>query len=272
MSIDQFGIHIGSLYLRFYGMILMLGVVAAAYFASYEAKRRGKNVDFIWDSLLWVVIAGIIGARIWHIFTPPPSMVAQGITTKYYLTHPLEALSTWQGGLGIAGAVIGGMIALYFLCRKHEQDFLTWVDIIIPGVALAQAIGRWGNFINQEVYGAPTNLPWKIYIDPQFRLPEYADVAYYHPLFLYESLWSLASFLFLVWLARRYGDQLKPGDLLLTYLIAYPFMRIILDFLRLDASQVAGININQTAMIVVLVAAVGVLIYRHRFADRRKAA
>jgi phosphatidylglycerol:prolipoprotein diacylglycerol transferase len=263
MSIDQFGIHIGWLYIRFYGIILMLGVVAGAYLAESLAKRRKMNSDFIWDCLFWVVIGGIIGARIWHILTPPPSMVAVGITTHFYLTHPLDALAVWRGGLGIPGAIIGGGTALYIIARRRGENFVAWLDVIAPAAALGQAIGRWGNFVNQELYGAPTNLPWAITIAPENRLPEFAQYSTYHPIFLYESLWSLATVFFLIWLGRVYAKQLKTGDIFLVYLITYPTIRILLDFLRLDASQVAGFNANQTLMAVVLVAAVATLIYRH---------
>ncbi len=263
MSIDQFGLHLGPLYIRFYGIILMLGVVAGAYLAENLARRRKMNSDFIWDCLFWVVIGGIVGARIWHILTPPPSMVAYGITTHFYLTHPLDALAVWRGGLGIPGAIIGGGLALYIIARRRGENFVAWLDVIAPAAALGQAIGRWGNFVNQELYGAPTNLPWAITIAPENRLPEFAQYSTYHPIFLYESLWSLATVFFLIWLGRVYAKQLKTGDIFLVYLITYPTIRILLDFLRLDASQVAGFNANQTLMAVVLVAAVVTLIYRH---------
>jgi len=187
------GFQIGPLYIRFYGIILMLGALAAAWLASKEAQRRGQDSEIVWDGLIWVLIGGILGARIWHLLTPPQSMVEQGITTAWYLSHPLDALAIWRGGLGIPGAVIGGAIALFIYCKKHKTDFLMWADIVAPGLALAQAIGRWGNFINQELYGAPTNLPWAVHIDPQYRLPGFQEQGTYHPLFLYESLWNLGN-------------------------------------------------------------------------------
>lgn len=259
------GIEIGPLTIRFYGIILMLGALAAAFLAEREARRRGLNSELVWDGLIWVLIGGIIGARLWHIFTPPPSMVAQGITTRFYLTHPLDALAIWNGGLGIPGAVIGGVISLYFFTRRNNQSFATWADITAPALALGQAIGRWGNYVNQELYGAPTDLPWAIYIEPQYRLPGFQDVAYYHPAFLYESLWNLGNMALLLWLGRRHGDRLKTGDLFLIYLIVYPVGRFLLEFLRLDSSQVAGVNANQTLMIIVAVLATAAFIARRRF-------
>lgn len=258
------GFQVGPLFIHFYGIILMLGALAAAWLAEREAKHRGLDGELVWDGLIWVLIGGIIGARIWHILTPPPSMEAAGITTHFYLTHPLDALAIWNGGLGIPGAVFGGLIALYFFTRRQKQSFPVWADIAAPAVALGQAIGRWGNFVNQELYGAPTNLPWAITIDPAHRLPQYQNIAKYHPLFLYESLWDLGNMFFLLWLARRYPNRMKPGDLFLVYLIVYPIGRFFLEFLRLDASQVAGINANQTLMVVLIILSTGLLLWRHR--------
>ena len=268
MSIDQYGIHLGPLYLRFYGVILMLGVVAGAYLAERLAKQRKMDTNFLWDSLFWVVIAGVVGARLWHILTPPPSMTAVGITTAYYLSHPLDAIAVWRGGLGIPGAVIGGVIAMYIMARRRRENFLAWVDVCAPAIALGQAIGRWGNFVNQELYGVPSNLPWAITIAPESRLPEFAQFSTYHPIFLYESLWSLASVFFLIWVGRVYRKRLKSGDIFLIYLIIYPTIRFLLEFLRLDASQVGGLNANQTLMGIVLVVALGALIYRHKPAKK----
>lgn len=257
------GFNIGPIRIHFYGILIMFGALAAAWLADLEAKRRNLNREVVWDCLAWLLIGGIIGARIWHILTPPPSMVAQGITTMYYLTHPLDMLEVWNGGLGIPGAVIGGAIALLIYTRSHKLNFLQWADVIMPGLALAQAIGRWGNFINQEVYGAPTTLPWAIKIDLAHRLPGYLQYETYHPLFLYESILNLINMGILLWLGRRFPDRLKNGDLLLSYLVMYPTYRFFLEFLRLDASQVGGLNFNQTFMGVIAILAAATLIWRH---------
>jgi len=206
----------------------------------------------------------VIGARIWHILTPPASMVEQGITTMYYLTHPLDAIAVWRGGLGIPGAIAGGAIAFFLYARKRGLNFGLWADIFAPGLALGQAIGRWGNFVNQEVSGSPTDLPWAITIDPEHRLPEFMDVATYHPLFLYESLFNLGNMVFLLWLSRKYSKRLKPGDVFLTYLITYPVFRFFMEFLRLDPSFVGGINANQTLMLVIAALSAGWLVWRHQ--------
>jgi phosphatidylglycerol:prolipoprotein diacylglycerol transferase len=256
--------HLQPFHIYFYGILIMLGVIAAAFLGQFEAKRRGMNPDFIWDALFWVVLAGIVGARLWHVFTPPPSMVEQGITTKWYLTHPLDMINIRNGGLGIPGAVIGGGLALWVFCRRKKISFLTWADVVVPGVALAQAIGRWGNFFNQELYGKPTNLPWKLYIDPLHRVPGFENYDYFHPLFLYESLWNLLNMVLLIWATRRFEKWLKPGDIFLAYMIMYAIGRFSLEFLRLDASRVGGINFNQTFMIVVALVAGAFLFLNHR--------
>jgi phosphatidylglycerol---prolipoprotein diacylglyceryl transferase len=255
------GFFIGQFEIKFYGIILMLGAVAGAFLASREAKRRGYEPEIVWDLMIYLLIGGIIGARLWHIFTPPPS---SGVTTEWYLTHPLDALNIRKGGMGIPGAVIAGVIVMYFYARRHGLGFTDWLDIGAPGLALGQGIGRWGNFFNQELYGAPTTLPWKIFIDPEHRLVDYSDVEYYHPLFLYESIWNFGNMFLLLWISRRYAEGLKSGDLFLIYLIVYPVGRFLLDFLRLDASIVAGLNINQTVMAVVAVGAALALVLRHR--------
>ena len=266
MSVDQFGIHLGPwLYLRFYGLILVSGAFAGAYLAAWEAKRRGLNPDHVWDGLIWALIDGIVGARLWHIFTPPPSMVEQGITTAYYLEHPLEALSVWNGGLGIPGAVLGGLLGIYLFTRKNKIDFVSLLDVAAPAVPLGQAIGRWGNFVNQELYGAPTTLPWGLNIDAAYRLPGYTDPALrFHPLFLYESLGNLLICGALLYLGRRYAEHWRKGDLFLLYLIAYPLERFLLDFIRLDNAQFLGLNTNQAFLLVVAVGALLTLVSRRR--------
>jgi phosphatidylglycerol:prolipoprotein diacylglycerol transferase len=258
------GFYIGPFLIHYYGIIIMFGALVAAWLATREAKRRGIDPEMVWDMLPWLLIGGIIGARLWHILTPPASMVAQGITTMYYLTHPLDALAIWNGGLGIPGAVMGGVIALIFYTRAKKVSFLMWADIAAPGLALAQAIGRWGNFVNQELYGSPSNLPWAIYIDPARRLPGFENQATYHPLFAYECIWNLLNMAFLLWFSRKFAAWLKIGDIFLIYLIFYPVGRFFLEFLRLDASQVAGLNANQTLMAVIALASAATLIWRHR--------
>jgi phosphatidylglycerol:prolipoprotein diacylglycerol transferase len=247
--------------IHFYGIIIMLGAIAAGFLAGREARRRGLDSEVVWDLLVWVILGGVIGARLWHVFTPTAT---SAYTTAFYLTHPFNLIAIWDGGLGIPGAVIGGFIALYIYCRRHGYSPAVWADIAAPGVALGQAIGRWGNYFNQELYGAPTSLPWRIYIDPAHRLPAYAAYEYYHPLFLYEALYNLANMFFLLWIARRFKNWLKPGDVFIIYCITYPVGRFLLEFLRLDIVSAAGLNVNQSIMALVALAAAIVFYWRHR--------
>lgn len=240
----------------------MLGVLAATWVTIRLLRDKDIDAETVWEILPWAVIAGIIGARVWHILTPPQSMVELGITTHYYLTHPLDALAIWRGGLGIPGAVIGGVIAVWIMARRRNLSFWVLVDAIAPGLALAQAIGRWGNFINQEVYGMPSDLPWAIYIDPAHRVSEFAEQATYHPLFLYESILNLIIMGILLWVTFRFKEQRKPGMIFQLYLILYPAVRFMLEFLRLDVSNVGGINANQTLMAIIGLSSLGVLLWR----------
>ena len=258
------GFQLGPIFIRYYGIILMVGALTGGWLVSREAKRREYDPEFVWDMLIWLIVGGIVGARLWHVFTPSPSAIAEGRTTMFYLTHPFDMINLRNGGLGIPGAVIGGAITLFYYSRKHGLNFAEWADIAAPGLALGQAIGRWGNFMNQELYGAPTNLPWKIYIEPIYRLSGFETQEYYHPLFLYESLWNLMNMVILIWLTRRFSERVKYGDIFLVYLIVYPVGRFLLDFLRLDASMLGGLNANQTAMAVVAILSAVVIFWRHR--------
>ena len=257
------GIQIGPIMIRYYALIILAGAMVAAWLATQEAKRHGKDPEMVWDMLPWLLIGGIIGARLWHVLTPSSSNAAMGLTTQYYFQHPLEILKIWKGGLGIFGGIIGGVIALAIYCRANKQNFFEWTDIIAPGLLIAQAIGRWGNFVNQEVYGPPSDLPWAIYIDPAHRLPGFETVERYHPLFLYESLLTLLGGLLLLYIARKYKDKLFTGDLFLMYLVYYPLVRFGLEFIRLDPSAVGTININQTVMLIVGILALLILVLRH---------
>lgn len=248
----------------YYGLILMSGVITSIFLIRRQVNNKTMDENFFFDAIPWILFGGIVGARMWHIFTPPPSMIAQGITTEYYLKNPIAMINLRAGGLGIPGAVIGGVLIFWWYSWRKNQPFLTWIDVMAPAIPLGQAIGRWGNFVNQELYGAPTNLPWAIFIDSAHRLAEYSDQAYYHPIFLYESMWSIASVFLLLWISKEFTGWLRSGDIFLLYLITYPLIRIILDFFRLDASEIGGFNANQTFMVVVILFSITTIIWRHR--------
>ncbi|MFB0545670.1 MAG: prolipoprotein diacylglyceryl transferase [Anaerolineae bacterium] len=258
---DPIAFRLGPFAIRWYGLLIVTSVLACTYIASWEAKRRGENPEHIWNALLICLVTGIIGARLYHVFTVPPS---SRLSTWYYLTHPLEILALWQGGLGIYGALAGALAGFYIYTRYSKLDFLHWVDISIIGAPLAQAIGRWGNFINQELYGFPTDLPWGIYIAPQNRLPGYEAFERFHPAFLYESIWNLLVFGTLLYVTRRYGDRLLRGEVLGLYLILYPLGRFFVEMIRLDSPTIAGISIAQVIAAISVLASAGVMIYRRR--------
>lgn len=257
------GFNIGPLTIRYYALLIILGAVAGAWLASRQAKKYGHDPEILLDLLPWLLIGGIIGARLWHVFTPSASNIAAGVTTENYLKNPIEILKMWKGGLGIPGGVIGGALALWLYTKAKKLNFMQWADFIAPGLLIGQAIGRWGNFVNQEVYGKPSDLPWAITIDPPYRISGFEHVSKYHPLFLYESLLALIGAGILLLIDKKWHKKLFKGDLLWLYLIYYPTVRFFLEFLRLDPSPVNNINVNQTSMMIVGILAAIVLILRH---------
>ncbi len=248
------GIVIFGLKIYFYALVIITGALLGSFLASKEAKRRGYDPDMIWDVLPWLLIAGIIGARLWHVLTPSSSILVNGVNP--YFIHPLEIFNIRQGGLGIPGAVIFGVIALWFYARRKKISFPIWLDIIAPGLALAQGIGRWGNFFNQELYGLKTNVTW-------FPFAVKINNEYYLATFFYEFVWNLLNMALLLWLPRKLGDKMKPGDNFLIYMLFYGVGRFLLEFIRLEYSPIAGININQTIMGIIVVVSTAALIVRH---------
>jgi phosphatidylglycerol:prolipoprotein diacylglycerol transferase len=261
MTFDPFGIQLGPLYVRYYALIMILGVLVGACVASWDVRRRGQDPEFVWDLLVWAVVGGVAGARLWSILTPSPSASAAGYTTFYFLSHPWEALAVWKGGVSVIGAVPGGLLGVYLYTRRHPIDFVAFTDTIAVSLPLGQAIGRWGNFVNQELHGTPTTLPWGIRV--AHPLPSYSPDQRLHPVFLYESLGTLLIGLALIHVGRRWTKWLLKGDLFLLYLMAYPALRFTLEFLKPDLSQVFGLNADQSLMVLVALAAALALAWRH---------
>ncbi|MBL8089455.1 MAG: prolipoprotein diacylglyceryl transferase [Anaerolineales bacterium] len=249
------------------GILIAFAIACGALLSAYQAKRFNHDPEIIYYLFLPLTIWGLIGARLWHIFTPPLSSVQLGLTTQHYLSHPVDALALWLGGFGIPGAILGGTLALYLFCRKYGQPFWNLADILAPAFLLAQIIGRFTNYLNQELYGLPTNLPWAIFIDSAHRLSGYEMVEFYHPLFAYEMILNSINFILLLWLGRKFSSILNAGDLFLFYLAFYSLIRFGLEFLRLDSSLINGININQVFFILLFLLTSGFLLWRHRFAQ-----
>lgn len=240
------GVILGPILLRWNGLLIALGIAFGALLAALESRRRFHDPEIIYYLFVPVTIWAWIGSRLWHVLTPPLSSVQLGLTTSHYLSHPLDILSFWIGGFGIPGAIMGGTFALWLASRKEHLPFWGIADVFAPGILLAQAIGRLGNYFNQELYGLPTNLPWAIFIQPDHRLIGYEQVETYHPLFAYDALLALAGVGLLFWLSRsRFAEKLKEGDIYLVYLTYYSLTRFLLESLRLDVSLVNGVNANQ---------------------------
>ena len=277
MSCDlglQPGICLGPLPIRFYGIIIVVGILVGGFVATREARWRGENSDRIWDALIWIAIAGIIGARLYHVFSTPAGCTetAPICGWPWYRNHPLDALMIWNGGLGIFGALLAGGLVVLIYARRHKLPLARYLDIAAPALLIGQAIGRWGNFVNQELYGPPTNLPWGIPIDAAHRYGAFTDLVRYplettrfHPDFLYESVLNVIGFIVLIVVARRLRLRWRDGDIFLLYLIWYPANRILVESLRPDAWTVnGGLATAQLVSLVLMAVAVGGLLWRHR--------
>lgn len=258
------GVSLGILLFPWGGILIALGVAAGALLSVYEAKRRGDDPEVVYYVFLPLAIWATLGARLWHILTPPASSIQVGLTTQYYLSHPFDLLGFWLGGYGIPGAWLGGVLALLYIARRDEIPFWEMTDLLAPAFALAQGIGRIGNYFNQELYGLPTALPWKMFVEPAHRLAGFDTVEYYHPLFAYEVILNFGNMFLLLWLGRRLTGKLKPGDLFLTYLVFYSAARFLLEFLRLDAALINGINVNQIFFVLIFALAGIRLYWLHR--------
>jgi phosphatidylglycerol:prolipoprotein diacylglycerol transferase len=270
----QPGICLGPLPIRFYGIIIVLGILVGGFVATREARWRGENSDRIWDALIWIAIAGIIGARLYHVFSTPADCTetTPSCGWPWYRNHPLDALMIWNGGLGIFGALLAGGLVVLIYARRYKLPLARYLDFAAPALLIGQAIGRWGNFVNQELYGPPTNLPWGIPIDAAHRYGAFTDLAQYpvettrfQPDFLYESVLNVIGFIVLIVVARRLRLRLRDGDIFLLYLIWYPANRILVELLRPDAWTVnGGLATAQLVSLVLMAVAVVGLLWRHR--------
>lgn len=266
--VDPILFEFGPIAVRWYGLLMVSAIFIGAQVASRQVARRGQDPDDFWDMLIWVVVPGFIGARLYYVFIQSPR-TDQGI--GYYLANPVEILKIWGGGIHIFGGFVFGLIALWLFTKLRHLPPLVFMDAIALALPLGQAIGRWGNFINQELYGPPTTAPFGLRIDPIHRIPPYNDLVLYpdstrfHALFLYESVWNALGFALIFWISRRFEKQLKDGDLLLLYLIWYPLGRFFIEFLRTDSWFFPGTPFNVVhilSAIAILLSAV-VLYRRH---------
>lgn len=259
-----FTIRIGNFTwpVHWYGVIVVIGMFLGAWIVERELKRRGENSELIWDALVWVLIPGIIGARLWFVV----AATLGGVTT--YTENPIEILKTWNGGLHIYGGLFFGAIALLTYLRWNNLDPWLFLDAAGPAVLVGQAIGRIANFINQELYGPPTTLPWGIPIDMAHRLPEFrglGESVRFHPTFAYEMLWNFAVAGFLIWLSRRYEKDLKPGALFAGWLILAGIGRVWIEFFRPDQPRIEALDISYTSIAAALMALTGAVLLLARY-------
>jgi phosphatidylglycerol:prolipoprotein diacylglycerol transferase len=275
--VDPILFEAGPLAVRWYGLLIMAAVLTGTFVASSWVARRGENPYDLWDMLAWVLIPAFIGARLYYVFVQSPRG-EEGLERYLgeYISRPGEILAVWSGGLHIFGGFLFGGLALFLFTRWRRLPALVFLDGVALGLPLGQAIGRWGNFINQELYGPPTRLPWGLRIDEDHRIGEYADLGRYpvetvrfHPLFLYESLWNLLGFGIIFALSRRFEDRLRPGDVLLMYLIWYPMGRFFLEFFREDSWFFPGtpFNVVHVLCLAAVVVSTFLLVTRHRTAS-----
>jgi phosphatidylglycerol:prolipoprotein diacylglycerol transferase len=259
-------VQIGPFAIHWYGVLIVAGIMLGASAAGYLAKANDRDPEHVWDMLLLAVFLAIVGARAYHVFSQPAGGL---LGWSYYKEHPIEVLYLWRGGLGIFGAIIGGALGIVIYTLRHQLHPLRWLDFCAPGLAIGQSIGRWGNYINRELYGPPTDLPWGLKIPFPYRIVPYTDLTKYpeetrfHPTFLYESLAALALFLILFWVGAKQYERLKEGDLLLGYLIGYAIIRFFTEMLRPDAWTIGSLAAAQLFSLIFIVGGIVALVIRH---------
>lgn len=242
--------YIGTLRIHLYSWLFLVAVLVAYWLVRRLAAARNLAVTKIENIFLAAFVGGFVGARVHHVIS----------LWSFYFSNPLKIFMPWQGGLGIYGGILGGILAVIFMCRHYRLNFFEIADIFAPALALGQAIGRWGNFFNQEVFGYPTNLPWKMFVDRLHRPPGLADVNFFHPWFLYESLWNLVTFGVLIVLSRRLSKPTAAsGKIFGWYLLIYACGRFILEPLRADPTVYHGLLINQIFSLLAAAAGAAIL-------------
>lgn len=276
-------LKLGPFEVHWYGVLIVGGAVLAAWLSTKEAERRGEDPEHVWNVLTWVLILGIIGARLYHVFSTPTGNFAGW---AYYREHPIDIIKFWNGGfrgLGIYGAVIGGVVGIVIYTRLAHLRFLRWLDIPAPGLLLAQAIGRLGNRINQELYGPPTDRPWAFHINPTYpcqeptgspmacglpdRLTDAARQWYathgFHPTFYYEMIWNVVGFALLWFIGRRLKNWLIDGDIFFMYLIWYPVGRFWVEMFRPDAWRIGTLATAQWFALIGIALGIAGLVLNH---------
>ncbi len=234
--------HIGDLRLKWYGLLIASAVLIGVNLSMKLAKQRQLDPELFADLSIWLVLGSIPMARLYYV----------AFEWEKYSQHPDQIVKIWEGGIAIHGAIIGGTIAAIIFAKIKQVSFWQLADIVAPAVALGQAIGRWGNFFNSEAFGSPTDLPWKLFIPQLNRPAQYRAFEYFHPTFLYESLWNLLVFGILIWIFVRdvRRPHLKAGSLFLIYIVAYSIGRFGVEGLRTDSLMLGSLRIAQVISLV----------------------
>ena len=250
--IDPVAIAFGPLQVHWYGVIIGLAIILALYIAIRETEKRGLDKDVFMDLMLWAIPIAILSARLYYVI----------FEWNYYSQNPGEIIAIWNGGLAIHGALIGGVITAIVFTKKRQVSFWQLVDIAAPSIILGQAIGRWGNFINQEAHGGEVTRAFLENLQlPEFIINQmYINGAYYHPTFLYESIWNFVGFILLMLLRKV---NLRRGEMFLSYVIWYSVGRFFIEGMRTDSLMLTeSLRMAQTISAVLIIAAVVVLLYR----------
>ena len=248
---------VGPLMIHYYALFVVLGVAVAAVITARRWAARGGQPGIVGDVLLVAVPVGLVGARLYHVATSWQLFFGAG-------AQPWRAVAVWEGGLAIHGGLIGGLLSGGLYVWSRGLPLLTYLDIVAPYLPLGQAIGRWGNFFNEEAFGGPTQLPWKLYISEARRPPQFLDAEYFHPTFLYESIWNLGIFLILGFVLRRRLER-APGALFLAYLGLYALGRFWVEGLRTDSLMLGQLRVAQVVSVLsVLLAIIGIPLLARR--------
>jgi phosphatidylglycerol---prolipoprotein diacylglyceryl transferase len=241
----------GPIQVRWYGLLIASAVLIGVSLSQFLAKKRNLDPEAVGDLAIWLVIGAIPFARLYYVL----------FEWRSYAQHPEDIIAIWKGGIAIHGAVIGGTLAALIFARLKKISFWQLADVVAPSLILGQAIGRWGNFFNSEAFGRPTNLPWKLFIPVANRPAGYTQFEYFHPTFLYESLWNLGVFALLLTLffrGLRGKSVLKPGTLILVYMMTYSLGRFWIEGLRMDSLMLGPLRIAQViSLVLILLGALG---------------
>lgn len=240
---DPVAFTIGSWPVYWYGVLISAALLIGVFLAQHFARVRGYDIDKLWSILLITIPCAVVGARLYYVF----------FSWELYADDPMKILQVWKGGLAVHGGILGGALAVYCCCRKYKMDFFGILDCIAPALALGQAIGRWGNYINGEAYGSVTELPWGI------SVPD--DPYLHHPTFFYESLWDFALFIVLCVLFKKFK---RTGNVACVYFIVYSVGRFFIEALRTDSLMIGPLRQAQMISLCLILVASGVLIYRNR--------